>query len=212
MAVSVSSSSAEMRSSLIAGTILSLKKIASSVTSEISLESMRAFSSSVVFAYMMLSDETNCVNCQRCVTLCPTRALKIRKNEQTFRENSNWRAQTIKEVYRQAESGGVLLSSMGNPEAFPVYWDKILVNASQVTNPSIDPLREPMFCDVKRPDGSIFELDSRALLKKAIAETAKMGLYCYFGAEYEFYLFKTDENGETTSVPMDSAGYMSGRR
>jgi len=65
-----------------------------------------------------------------------------------------------------------------------------------------------MFCDVKRPDGSIFELDSRALLKKAIAETAKMGLYCYFGAEYEFYLFKTDENGETTSVPMDSAGYM----
>ena len=33
---------------------------------------------------------------------------------------------------------------MGNPEPFPVYWDKILLNASQVTNPSIDPLREPM--------------------------------------------------------------------
>jgi len=114
---------------------------------------------------MMLSDETNCVNCQRCVTLCPTRALKIRKNEQTFRENSNWRAQTIKEVYRQAESGGVLLSSMGNPEAFPVYWDKILVNASQVTNPSIDPLREPMETKVflgkkpsaveRNPDGTM---------------------------------------------------------
>ena len=26
----------------------------------------------------------------------------------------------------------------------PVYWDKILINASQVTNPPIDPLREPM--------------------------------------------------------------------
>ncbi len=36
------------------------------------------------------------------------------------------------------------MSSMGNPEPFPVYWDKILINASQVTNPSIDPLREPM--------------------------------------------------------------------
>jgi glutamate synthase domain-containing protein 2 len=33
---------------------------------------------------------------------------------------------------------------MGNPKDFPVYWDKMLVNASQVTNPSIDPLREPM--------------------------------------------------------------------
>lgn len=44
----------------------------------------------------------------------------------------------------QANSGGVLLSSMGNPERYPVYWDKILINASQVTNPPIDPLREPM--------------------------------------------------------------------
>jgi glutamate synthase domain-containing protein 2 len=33
---------------------------------------------------------------------------------------------------------------MGNPENYPVYFDKILINASQVTNPSIDPLREPM--------------------------------------------------------------------
>ena len=33
---------------------------------------------------------------------------------------------------------------MGNPNPLPVYWDRILINASQVTNPSIDPLREPM--------------------------------------------------------------------
>ena len=33
---------------------------------------------------------------------------------------------------------------MGNPKPFPVYWDKLLINASQVTNPSIDPLRESM--------------------------------------------------------------------
>lgn len=48
------------------------------------------------------------------------------------------------EVYKQAETGGVLLSAMGNPKEYPVYWDKILLNASQVTNPPIDPLREPM--------------------------------------------------------------------
>lgn len=93
---------------------------------------------------IMLSDETKCVNCQRCVALCPTRALKIMKSDCRLRENANWQDDTIKEIYKQAGSGGVLLSSMGNPKPFPVYWDKILINASQVTNPSIDPLREPM--------------------------------------------------------------------
>ncbi len=93
---------------------------------------------------IMLSDESKCVNCQRCVSLCPTRALKIVKSDCRLRENANWQDETVKEIYKQANSGGVLLSSMGNPKNLPVYWDKILINASQVTNPPIDPLREPM--------------------------------------------------------------------
>lgn len=104
---------------------------------------------------VMLSDEAKCVNCQRCVSLCPTHALKIVKSDCRLRENANWSDQTIKEVYKQANSGGVLLSSMGNPKPLPVYWDRILINASQVTNPPIDPLREPMETRVflgKKPD------------------------------------------------------------
>ena len=97
----------------------------------------------VDFGYMT-SDESKCVNCHRCVSLCPTRALKIVKTNHTFKENANWTGEAIREVYRQAGTGGVLLSSMGNPQPYPIYWDKILINASQVTNPSIDPLREPM--------------------------------------------------------------------
>lgn len=93
---------------------------------------------------LMLANEANCVDCQRCVSLCPTRALKIIPNQNQFRYNGNWAQDTMTEVYKQAESGGVLLSSMGNPKDYPVYWDKILLNASQVTNPPIDPLREPM--------------------------------------------------------------------
>lgn len=93
---------------------------------------------------MMVSCESKCVNCHRCVSICPTYALKIIKTDHTFKENANWTGQTIADVYRQAGSGGVLLSSMGNPEPFPVYWDKMLINASMVTNPPIDPLREPM--------------------------------------------------------------------
>ncbi|MFR4251414.1 MAG: glutamate synthase-related protein [Christensenellales bacterium] len=89
-------------------------------------------------------NEEKCVNCHRCVAMCPTRALKIVKTDHTFKENANWSADNITEIYRQADTGGVLLSSMGNPNPLPVYWDKMLINASQVTNPSIDPLREPM--------------------------------------------------------------------
>ncbi|MDE5756091.1 MAG: 4Fe-4S dicluster domain-containing protein, partial [Clostridia bacterium] len=87
---------------------------------------------------IMLADDTKCVNCHRCVATCPTRALKIVKSDNTYKENANWSAESMKEIYRQAETGGVLLSSMGNPQPLPVYWDKILINASQVTNPSID--------------------------------------------------------------------------
>jgi glutamate synthase domain-containing protein 2 len=103
----------------------------------------------------MLCDDTKCVNCHRCVSLCPTRALKIVKSDHTFKENANWRGDLINDLYRQAGSGGVLLSSMGNPTPLPVYWDRILLNASQVTNPSIDPLREPMETKTflgKKPD------------------------------------------------------------
>ncbi len=92
----------------------------------------------------MTSDESKCVNCHRCVSLCPTRALKIVKTDHCFKTNANWTGDTIAEVYRQAGSGGVLLSSMGNPKPLPSYFDRMLINASQVTNPSIDPLREPM--------------------------------------------------------------------
>lgn len=93
---------------------------------------------------IMLSDELKCVDCQRCIVMCPTHALKIVKNDCALRDNANWRGDTVNEIYKQAESGGVLLSSMGNPKPLPVYFDRILLNASQVTNPPIDPLREPM--------------------------------------------------------------------
>lgn len=113
----------------------------------------------------MRTRDENCVDCQRCVSICPTRALKVRPNDNEFRSSANYTQQIMIENYRQAESGGVLLSSMGTPKDYPVYWDKILINASQVTNPSIDPLREPMETKVflgkkpagikKNPDGTI---------------------------------------------------------
>ena len=90
------------------------------------------------------SREENCVGCHRCAIFCPVRALTISKNPMDYRDNQNWRAETIEDIFKQAETGGMLLTGMGNDKGQRIYWDHLLLNASQVTNPSIDPLREPM--------------------------------------------------------------------
>jgi glutamate synthase domain-containing protein 2 len=92
----------------------------------------------------VVSDEAKCVNCHRCTELCPTNAITIRKNPHEFKDNANWSEAAIKAIYKQAATGGILLAGMGNSSDFPIYWDRLFLNASQVTNPSIDPLREPM--------------------------------------------------------------------
>lgn len=65
-----------------------------------------------------------------------------------------------------------------------------------------------MFCDIRHPDGTPFELDTRMILKKAVAKASAMGIMCYIGTEFEFYLFKNDENGCPTKIPLDNAGYL----
>lgn len=132
---------------------------------------------------LMMCDEAKCVDCQRCVSLCPTHALKIVKNDCAFRENANWQTDTVKEIYKQATGGGVLLSSMGNPKNFPVYWDKILINASQVTNPPIDPLREPMETKVflgKKPEK--IERDKNGKLKTDLPPQLELSMPVMFSA------------------------------
>lgn len=90
------------------------------------------------------SNNIKCVGCHFCETLCPTGAITIKRNPSEFKLNANWNTQAISNITKQAETGGMLLTAMGCDKPYPIYWDHILLNASQVTNPSIDPLREPM--------------------------------------------------------------------
>lgn len=131
----------------------------------------------------MTADDARCVNCQRCVAFCPTHALKIVKTENTYKHNANWSGQAISDIFRQASTGGVLLSSMGNPTAQPNYWDRILINASQVTNPSIDPLREPMETAVflgKKPER--IERDASGRLKNNLPVQLRLNVPILFSA------------------------------
>ena len=65
-----------------------------------------------------------------------------------------------------------------------------------------------MYCDIRYPDGTLYEKDSRYILKTAVAKAKEKGLRIDFGTEVEFYLFQTDENGNATKIPFDRAGYM----
>jgi glutamate synthase domain-containing protein 2 len=131
----------------------------------------------------LYTNDINCVACHRCTSICPTRTLTVKKNESAYRESANWTSDYINQIFRQAETGGVLLSGMSNPQPYPIYWDKILLNASQVTNPSIDPLREPMETRTyigAKPDK--IEFDSNGKLKTKMPPQVKLEMPIMFSA------------------------------
>ncbi len=132
----------------------------------------------------MRSREGRCVGCHRCVMFCPTNAVTIRTNPLDYRENYNWRPEAIEDIIKQAETGGVLLTGMGNDKGYRVYWDHLVLNASQVTNPSIDPLREPMELATylgRKPDR--VEIDPKTLsLKTQLASQVKIEMPVMFAA------------------------------
>jgi glutamate synthase domain-containing protein 2 len=130
------------------------------------------------------SCEENCVGCHRCVVFCPTNALTVRRNPLDYRENYNWRPEIIEDIIKQSETGGVLLTGMGNDKSYRVYWDHLVLNASQVTNPSIDPLREPMELTTylgQKPDKVEFESGSLEL-KTDLAPQVKLDVPVMFSA------------------------------
>ena len=80
-----------------------------------------------------------------------------------------------------------MLAAMGNPAPYPIFWDHLLLDASQVTNPSIDPLREPMELRTylgSKPDRLEFEESSegKVSLKTKISPQIKLNYPIMFSA------------------------------
>nr|WP_201798881.1 FMN-binding glutamate synthase family protein [Methanomassiliicoccus luminyensis] len=83
-----------------------------------------------------------CVACMRCASFCPNRAIEIRQLPPQMAPHATFNDRIRQGIISQASSGGVLLSSCGNDLPYGTIFDDLLLDAAQVTNPAIDPLRE----------------------------------------------------------------------
>jgi glutamine synthetase len=64
-----------------------------------------------------------------------------------------------------------------------------------------------LICDVYDHDNKPFEGDPRYVLKRATKKAKEMGYLMNVGAECEFFLFHTDNEGVPTTITNDKAGY-----
>ncbi|MBM4425494.1 MAG: type I glutamate--ammonia ligase [Chloroflexi bacterium] len=65
-----------------------------------------------------------------------------------------------------------------------------------------------VICDAHMPTDEPFSGDPRYILKRALAEAAKLGYEYFTGPELEFFLFKPHANGQLLPLmPHDQAGY-----
>lgn len=89
-------------------------------------------------------DHAKCRSCQRCAAYCPVNCISIERAPEAYAPDAGWTAERRSNVRLQSDTGGILLTSMGSNKLPYEIFDRLLLDACQVTNPSIDPLREPM--------------------------------------------------------------------
>lgn len=85
-----------------------------------------------------------CVACHRCIAMCPRDAIDMEERPVDYRSHPVWTTEVREAIYNQARTGRIILAGMGNAVDYPIIFDRLVLDACQVTNPSIDPLREPM--------------------------------------------------------------------
>lgn len=111
----------------------------------------------------IVADHHKCVACHRCMVYCPASAITIERHTHAYQDSGAWPVVARERIYKQAATGGVLLTGMGAAVEHESIFDKLVLDACQVTNPSIDPLREPMELRTylgSKPDALRFEDDN----------------------------------------------------
>ncbi len=116
----------------------------------------------------VIVDTSKCVACQRCAVYCPGEAISIEEYPVAYAPHANWTPWHIRAISEQARTGGVLATGMGNDRSYPIVFDYLVWDACQVTNPSIDALREPVetrtFLGKKPKNLSIKEVNGKYVM------------------------------------------------
>ncbi len=92
----------------------------------------------------IIINSRNCTACHRCIAMCPRDAISLKQHPVEYRDHPLWTNDAREDIINQARTGKIILAGMGNAKQYPVIFDRLVLDACQVTNPSIDPLREPM--------------------------------------------------------------------
>jgi glutamate synthase domain-containing protein 2 len=126
----------------------------------------------------IVANHDNCVACQRCAMMCPQDAITITKDPTVLSPHAAYDDRIRRIGWEQASTGGVLLSSCGNDRPYRSIFDDLVLDAAQVTNPAIDPLREPIetrtFLGAKPSKLEFDETDDEIVLKTKLAPNIQM--------------------------------------
>ncbi len=94
---------------------------------------------------MPVANRHSCGGCHYCERQCPEGAIRI--VERPFVSSHRYWREDQENLWRQADpnkKGHILLISNGSDSEMITYFDHLMFDACQVTNPPIDPLREPV--------------------------------------------------------------------
>ncbi|NHI94981.1 MAG: FMN-binding glutamate synthase family protein [Candidatus Lokiarchaeota archaeon] len=117
----------------------------------------------------IVADNNECVMCKRCALMCPQAAIEIIPHQIQYSPHQTYDDRIRRIIYEQSSTGGVLLASCGNDLPYRFIFDDLLLDACQVTNPAIDPLREPIETQIfvgKKPSSLPLDCDTRDVILK----------------------------------------------
>jgi hypothetical protein len=95
--------------------------------------------------------------------MCPAKAIRVIENDSYLPPHGNYDRRIRNIIWAQSGNGGVLLSATGNDLPIRNIFDDLLLDACQVTNPAIDPLRETIETKIffgRKPSKLEFSIDA----------------------------------------------------
>lgn len=149
-----------------------------------------------------------CVGCNWCIYICPTNSIKVKSAERVT-NHSYWNVNASDNIRRQANTAAKLLVAMGaeggdreKDKFLPRIIDYLRFDAAQVTNPAIDPLREPMEIKTFLGGKNISEFETKP--KQIELETPFMFAHMSYGALSKNALLSLAKAAEKIGIMMGS--------